>query len=37
VSLALMVPRTLLAMITGGPRVPNSASPPARHAHQTGE
>jgi thiosulfate reductase cytochrome b subunit len=35
VSLALLVPRTLLAMITGGPRV--SPPPPAKLVHQTGE
>jgi thiosulfate reductase cytochrome b subunit len=37
VSLALMVPRTLLAMITGGPRIAKSPAPPATLAHQTGE
>jgi thiosulfate reductase cytochrome b subunit len=37
VALALLVPRTLLAMITGGPRVANSPPPPAKLAHQTGE
>jgi thiosulfate reductase cytochrome b subunit len=39
VSLALMVPKTLLAMITGGPRVEKSRrSPsPATLAHQPGE
>src|SRR5580700_6231079 len=37
VALALMVPRTLLAMITGGPRVANAPPPPAKLAHQTGE
>jgi thiosulfate reductase cytochrome b subunit len=35
VSLALLVPRTLLAMITGGPRV--EKSPPAKLAPQPGE
>lgn len=29
VALALLVPRTLLAMLTGGPRVPEPAAPPA--------
>jgi thiosulfate reductase cytochrome b subunit len=37
VGLALMVPRTLLAMITGGPRIADSPPPPAKLAHQTGE
>jgi thiosulfate reductase cytochrome b subunit len=37
VSLALMVPRTLLAMITGGPRVADAPLPPAKLVHQTGE
>ena len=37
VGLALMVPRTLLAMITGGPRVATAPPPPAKLAHQTGE
>jgi thiosulfate reductase cytochrome b subunit len=37
VALALMVPRTLLAMITGGPRIADSPPPPAKLAHQTGE
>jgi thiosulfate reductase cytochrome b subunit len=37
VSLALMVPRTLLAMITGGPRVADAPPPPAKLVHQTGE
>jgi thiosulfate reductase cytochrome b subunit len=37
VSLALMVPRTLLAMITGGPRVAKSPAPPVTLAHQAGE
>jgi thiosulfate reductase cytochrome b subunit len=37
VGLALMVPRTLLAMITGGPRIANAPPPPAKLAHQTGE
>ena len=37
VLLALLVPRTLLAMITGGPRIEKSPSPPAKLAHQTGE
>ena len=37
VALALLVPRTLLAMITGGPRVANAPPPPAKLAHQTGE
>jgi thiosulfate reductase cytochrome b subunit len=37
VALALLVPRTLLAMITGGPRVETSPAPPATLAHQTGE
>ena len=35
VLLALLVPKTLLAMITGGPRVGNAA--PAALAHQSGE
>jgi thiosulfate reductase cytochrome b subunit len=37
VALALLVPRTLLAMITGGPRVVPPAPAPAKLAHQTGE
>jgi thiosulfate reductase cytochrome b subunit len=37
VSLALLVPRTLLAMITGGPRIEKSPPPPSNLAHQTGE
>jgi thiosulfate reductase cytochrome b subunit len=37
VALALMVPRTLLNMITGGPRVEKSPPRPARLAPQTGE
>jgi thiosulfate reductase cytochrome b subunit len=41
VCLALMVPRTLLAMITGGPRVArdrrSAPPPPATLAHQSGE
>src|ERR1700724_209964 len=32
VALALMVPRTLLSMITGGPRVANAPPPPAKLA-----
>jgi thiosulfate reductase cytochrome b subunit len=37
VSLALLVPRTLLAMITGGPRIAKSPPPPSHLAHQAGE
>jgi thiosulfate reductase cytochrome b subunit len=37
VLLALLVPRTLLAMITGGPRSAKAPSPSAKLAHQTGE
>ena len=44
VALAVLVPRTLLAMITGGPRIAEPApdTPPADSglpgmAHQTGE
>jgi thiosulfate reductase cytochrome b subunit len=37
VALALLVPRTLLNMITGGPRVERSPPRPATLAHQSGE
>jgi thiosulfate reductase cytochrome b subunit len=37
VLLALLVPRTLLAMITGGPRIEKSPARPRRLAHQPGE
>jgi thiosulfate reductase cytochrome b subunit len=37
VALALLVPRTLLAMITGGPRIEKSPPRPARLAQQPGE
>ena len=37
VLLALLVPKTLLAMITGGPRVANAVPSPAALAHQSGE
>jgi hypothetical protein len=37
VALVLMVPRTLLNMITGGPRVAKSPPRPARLAPQPGE
>jgi thiosulfate reductase cytochrome b subunit len=37
VLLALLVPRTLLAMITGGPRIEKSPPPPSKLAHQPGE
>jgi thiosulfate reductase cytochrome b subunit len=37
VLLALLVPRTLLAMITGGPRVEKTTARPAKLAHQSGE
>jgi thiosulfate reductase cytochrome b subunit len=37
VGLALMVPRTLLNMITGGPRIEKSAARPAKLATQPGE
>jgi thiosulfate reductase cytochrome b subunit len=37
VLLALLVPRTLLAMITGGPRIAKAPSPSVKLAHQTGE
>jgi thiosulfate reductase cytochrome b subunit len=37
VLLALLVPKTLLAMITGGPRVAGAVPLPAALAHQSGE
>jgi thiosulfate reductase cytochrome b subunit len=37
VALALLVPRTLLNMITGGPLVDRAPSPPPKLAHQPGE
>jgi thiosulfate reductase cytochrome b subunit len=37
VLLALLVPRTLLAMITGGPRIEKSPARPTQLAHQPGE
>ena len=37
VALALLVPKTLLAMITGGPLVDRAPPPPPKLAHQPGE
>jgi thiosulfate reductase cytochrome b subunit len=37
VMLALLVPRTLLAMITGGPRIEKPPARPAKLAHQPGD
>jgi thiosulfate reductase cytochrome b subunit len=37
VALALLVPKTLLAMITGGPLVDRAPSPPPKLAYQPGE
>jgi thiosulfate reductase cytochrome b subunit len=37
VALALLVPRTLLNMITGGPLVDRAPCPPPKLAHQPGE